>query len=108
MPCLSQKALTVLHGWSFAILKSSTHYIVEKHNKNLGYTADIANTSAAPWDPPELACQSKQRINQVQQKIRCTVHCLFQQKHSWSSMAEAFQYPTSQNFTQQIQQTCQE
>ncbi len=53
---------------------------------------------------PTRACLPKQATYQSSaKKIKCTVHCLFQQNHSRSSMAETFQYPTSQNFTQQIQ-----
>ena len=80
---LSQQALTVLHGWSFATFKSSSHYIADKYNRNSSY---IADTSAASWTHHNL----KQRINWVQQPIKCTILCLPQETsmvlHGWSSL----------------------
>ena len=79
MDYLPHKALTVLHAWSTALFRSSNHYAIDKHNRNSSYSIDIADTSATPWDSPELACQSKQCINQVQQPMMCIVYCLPQE-----------------------------
>ena len=50
-------------------IQKHKHYTVDKHNRNSSY---IADTSAASWTHHNL----KQRINWVQQPIKCTVLCL--------------------------------
>ncbi len=71
----SNKALTVLHGW-ISSMTSQYHYLTGSADlSGMSIHSRHNNTSALPWDPLELACQSKKtyQLGATTNKMHCSL-----------------------------------
>jgi hypothetical protein len=96
-------------SWSFSLTSGHGRHV----HKNVYRNSVYRNKSWDEWSDGED--KSKQRINQMQQPIKCNVHYLPQETstvlHGWSSLMPSqpkFYTTDAQQTTQQMQQTTQQ